>query len=408
MTALNEPPGIGRVGSRGQVLPLTLLILLPLVFFIAANGERWIFGIEKIRNQKEADSLVLILANQNARALNSIAALNQALGIAKERAYAMAVALVTLKACAVLTLGTSPCLTALIRLEKEAGPFFKKLKSLVIVLAQKQDMTKAWVEKTLSQMIDVYNLSQKNQKMAFAYHKISGLPIRRPEANNDLIEVDQFSQGNDLLRCNVQQMRSFHEFETWRNDGFSKMDKNDSLVTDYLPTQKGKRKIVVSKSFLEVQSIKREKLYFESGVYRSYVFASATFQKCESFHDILESLLGKEFIPIKIPPPYMLEKQFFEGGNRVSLAQVSKSQETAFDSFLKLKWVEPYSRPQLWALTEAEIEGGNLDKMEFQASLSKLTLEGDLWRSIEAKQRHLHAHGFETPPFTNFQSDLAH
>lgn len=255
---------------KGQILPIASILLSLFILALNGYGSRWIRSIEKVQQQSEVDALVLSILNQPTRALNAIAALNQGLEIVKERGHAIAIALITLKACAALTVGTSPCLIAYLGLRKDAGPFFRKLQKLANELAKQQNQIKAWAEETSSHHIRMFNGKHQGEKI---------LTLR-----------------------------------SWTKN----------------PTE----------------------------------FPLLIQRATPSTFDFIS-------LPIQVPPPYVLQKSFFHGGNQLQLALKTRLQATPFQDRLRISTFSKNTPPTFLSISSGKIEGSNLGKMHFFPTLSK-------------------------------------
>jgi hypothetical protein len=65
---------------------------------------------------------------------------------------------------------------------------------------------------------------------------------------------------------------------------------------------------------------------------------------------------------------------------------VSKVSSEAFANLLPLRDRHALRPPAVWAVTEARIDGDDLMKMEFSASLANRTKQHALWSSIRTRQ----------------------
>jgi hypothetical protein len=142
-----------RKKCAAQIVPLLCVLLPFLIVFVGANFHRTLFGLEKIQRQRVVDLLALEGATQQARALNAIAALNEALKIILRRAQAYAGALTALAACASATFFVSPCTPALKRLGKKAPEFFRKVDRLASIIGDWQDELADWASRAPEQAV---------------------------------------------------------------------------------------------------------------------------------------------------------------------------------------------------------------------------------------------------------------
>ena len=127
--------------SRGQALPMLLIVLPILLAFWGLTLQEGFLAAEKIRLQRRADEAALLLANDHARALNGIAMLNQGLAIVRRRVRLMHATWISLTACSAFNPG---CAKALSRLAPKLRPFYRKSEKLGQALAQKQDQLARW------------------------------------------------------------------------------------------------------------------------------------------------------------------------------------------------------------------------------------------------------------------------
>jgi len=385
----NPYRSVGKTSlEKGQILPLALVLLPVLIVFVGANGYRWHGGIQKIKYQRQADALVLLALNEQARAYNAIAALNEGLQITLERAYAMGVALVTLKACAALTLGTSPCLTALIRLESQAIPFFKKVNRLAKLLADQQDVLKSWAAKAPQKIVATYNI--KNNINNHSTQKAilftpAHLPIRRftkHEIKSNGVEQSGFGNGSDLLRCNENKFSTYSSFHQARLTGSFYLKKHDTLTITYQSSNSGIPKLFHPKTSFEIRAFQRNRWINEHGQTQLFKFDTSVLRKCESFKDLLLRLNNYIPLPIQIPPPYVLDEKYFQDGNQMKIVLQSKDPENPFMPFLSQKGSSLKTSNKFWSVSQAKLKGHDLEKMDFSAHLSSfsgLKTFSDLW-----------------------------
>lgn len=398
---------------RGQVFPIVVLFLFVFVFFIGANAARSVSGIRKIENQREADAFVMGVVNEQVRALNAIAALNEGLRIALTRGYAVGVALLTLKACTLLLFPSPYCAPALARLGVKAVPFFQNLSKLGEELAKEQDQIARWAAERPPEIAGLFNLVRVGKEQIFLFPErteTSGdvrstrLPIRRRGAEDfggmgANTEEIGLASGGDLKKCDRFLFDTYQSFHNARRSGRLGLGRRDSLTVEYADPETGFRKAVRPRTTLEIAGIGPNR--------SSYEFQNAVLLKCQSLHDLLSGF-GFDGI-VKIPSPYMLESRFFEGENRIGLARVTKGRKVDLDPLLKRTAGEEEKRPEFWALSEAEIDGGDLSKMDFRAVLSALHLDSEVWNVVEAEIPRLLVQGFEFPPRReDFHASLAH
>jgi len=348
-----------RISSSGQILPITLFMIPILLFFITANGERLFRTNEKVQNQRKADALLLHVATQQARALNAVAALNQGLQIAKERAYILAAAITSLGLCAALTLFASPCTRALASLSKSAPTFFKKLMKLGREMARSQDELLQWAEKIPKQTISFSNLLSRGNAWAVVTPSRI-LAHRSSTLLRGNFERQAFFEGKDLKRCHKQTLgRS--EYDSLEKLTIGKHDELNVTYSSWGDPNRTKR----------LNHADGRELY-NDGLHWSY--QSATFRKCESFNDLLQKMNNGEPLRFYLPPPYVL-KTSFNANQRIAIARMSHQNSP----FPRIKNPVPS-----WSFSEARPVGSTLSKMKFTSVLTKVTLVRRIYDEIDS------------------------
>ncbi|MFH1262401.1 MAG: hypothetical protein V1495_03015 [Pseudomonadota bacterium] len=400
-----------RNRRSGQVFPLFALLLTPLILFVGANADRLSSGIAKIRNQRETDSVALTIANERARALNAIAALNQGLKIASDRGYAVAVALLTLEACTMMLFSSPLCGPALTKLSAKAVPFYRKLEKLGRILRRQQEEILIWADARPREIETRFNLSHVGKAQLFPYAP-GPLPVRRSEAPpagppGELSSADDFSSGREVRKCSVTRFNTYSDFRTAIERDAFRLGRHDSAVIDYRNPRSGTRRQFQAETPTALLGVRPTRCFPGNAPGDCAQFQNATLFRCRSVYDLLGHLGLAS--PVKIPEPLQLEDRFFSDGNRLAVARGTKNRNRAFDPLLRRRVGERISRPDLWALSETEIAGGDLAKMEFRPLLTSIHLDRPLWLRVQAKTVSLVAQGFALPvPWERFGGALAH
>ncbi len=390
----------------GQALPIIALAIAVVLSLTALHTEKWFTGVEKMKRQRQADQDVMALANQQARALNAIAALNQGLRIALKRGYAVGAAILALSACSFFYL---PCSAALTELSLQAIPFYRKLNQLGAILAQQQDEIANWAAVAPARMIYVSNLTDLSQ-WSFLFPGSSQPPvglgstrlrIRRygSEAFSQLgasPEEVEFAGKQDMVRCESHTFNRFLEFDQKAKRGSFDLGKNNQIEIEYVSSHGTSKKTFKPKNRSELSSYRKSRQ--SSG--KRLVFSRARYRKCESLKDVL--LKFASVVPVlNLPPPYILDATFFSDGNRFGLAQAGKREK-----LITQKWpMSPSAgqrEPTLWVLSEAEIRGSDLSQMNFEPALVPTTLGEDLHNKIQKQFLGLAARQFDVPSAEEF------
>ena len=391
--------------STGQIFPTVALLLFAFLFFVGANLKRSIGGVAKIENQREADGMVLVIANEQARALNAIAALNEGLRIALERGYAVGVALLTLKACTMAIFSAPYCAPALSRLGAKAVPFYRNLSKLGDDLARMQDEIADWGAKRPLRMVEVFNYtpSQFGEAQLFLFPERvaqARLSIRREGSDGFAAmgaSADEvgLAEGRDLKKCERLIYETYSQFDRARKGGRIRLGRNDSLTVEYANPANGFRQTIEVKTAIDLHGV-------SASLNGRYDFQSATNLKCESLQDLLSGFGLAS--PIRIPPPYGLEASYFRGKNRLALARVMKNpparipQRESLNALLRERGDQRVVYLDSWAISEAEITGGDLTQMGFRAALRSMSLDHDLWDVVRRGTPRLVTQGFSPPP----------
>lgn len=395
-----------RAASSGQILPLTAIILFGLVFFIGANALRSLTGIQKIENQREADLFVLSLSNEQARALNGIAALNQGLEIAVQRGYAIGIALLTLEACAMAVFSAPICAPALARLGAKAVPFYRKLAKLGKALAKMQDQIAEWGSGRPVEMLFLFNHTPANlgNVQVFLFpEEARKLPIRREERRPS--DEGDWADGNDLKKCERYRFETYFRFDRARQVGHIHLGQNDSLSVEYANQSTGFREQVDVDSGLALLRLRRTR--------GESFFQNATYLQCQSLQDLLSGFGLRD--AIQIPPPYHLTDDFFQNGGRLTISRVMKTpsrqvgRQEDLDRLLCDDGQECINHPDIWSIAESEVDGADLTEMEFRPILRSITHDEELWQSLRQKMGRLFIQGFDQPPdWRDERAHLAH
>ncbi len=361
--------------SSGQILPILCVLLPVLLLFVGANIHRTLFGIEKIRRQRSVDLLVLQGATQQARALNAVAALNQALKIILRRAYAYAGALTALSLCASASFGISPCTAPLMHLGKKAPKFFKGVNDLASLIGRWQDDLVQWAQEAPEQTIRL-DLLVANPAADFRItpapprlrvHRLGSTGFGSLGAGS---EETGLASGGDLLRCSENRIERA-DFDALRSGRMtSGLDANDSVSIHLSASDGGTKR--------ETKTVPQEKEFWEGNT--QWQFDYAVVRRCESFREILSRF--NEGLPVDfgIPQPYVLDDEF-ETQQHLALSTTmpgpSQDPDLPADILLaKRQEILPISALRE-GVAEARILGTDLNEMEFVPSLARVTEVGD-------------------------------
>lgn len=376
--------------QRGQILPLVAVILIPLSILVATNGERLWRGTEKIRDQKELDSISLQASTQQARALNAIAALNQALNIAARRAQIVAGSLLFLSGCASASFGLNvPCNNALLSLTRDAVPFYKNLQSLGQQIQRWQDTLSEWggraprqfiLTESLGSILDVtYYLDPDGRWGGPA----GRLWVRRAGSYSE----NSVANGSDLLDCKTVTYSASQIQSSRLNGTIAPLGRHDSGVGHYRSGGQTSDKNLTGLSDSDLRNTAEG----------SWTLESVDVSRCSSFHDILSNAgFGNSLFGL--PAPMVIEANF-ENRQTLLLASSRAVERPVLGRVLKTQTQSLEGPPRQWSLSEVGVRGSDLDEMNFRSDLRPLQRHMTAWNRFP---------GFNKPALEEFSSDLSH
>ena len=176
----------------GQILPLSLSLLVLGMTVVFHHGFLWFESISKMKLQRTADTQVLTSVNNVARSLNAIAGINEGLEIVRTRVIIFTLTLHSLRACAAITLGASPCFSAWRKLEQSSHLFFKRINRLSSILADQQDQIASWGRLSLYEgTTKRFDISSSRDHISWIYppkEKFNKLPIYRDQKINSVYQ----------------------------------------------------------------------------------------------------------------------------------------------------------------------------------------------------------------------------
>ncbi len=326
--------------QRGQALPITLVLMSILVCMIAMGGERTFLYIQKVREQRKADAMAVMAANQQARALNAIAGLNKGLRIVRRNAYIVGLVTVALDACALacfFTLVTCPCLRPAIRLSWKMREFVPKINQLGEEIANAQDRILKWAKIAPERTILFSNILHEGGAWNYLVEKnvdLGGSPralhLFRPGADdleallqaeeNANEEAIRVANGGDISQCTDFTLRNNRDYVAFAREF---RPERDSFFLRY---QAGGQGVLETTEIVPTRN-------FE-GNPPSYRVIEGSGQRCTRFSDIVRRNGGSSFV-FHIPAPYILLPSFNEE-QHIAIARQSRSRFTeVFDEYLE-------------------------------------------------------------------------
>lgn len=332
----------------GQFLPLTVMflpVMILLYFYLFDEGHG---SYQHIQQQKKVDTYAYHLANDQARALNAVAALNEALETAHKRAVLMATVIAGLTACSPFN---PACARALSRLMPKVKPFYDKLEKLGASLAKQQDEILEWAHLSQLSSLGYFNFQQPG--LTFALEPSVQKPLREWLFRGE----SKASKLHQLVECRYHTTRSPTHASTLvglsdANQAEAQYRESTSgLVQTMVLDSNRKGSIPTSISSLVGQE------------HNTFQFIYATVRVCAKFGSILEKMqLNSMF---NLPAVYVFSNSYFSKGNRIGLFAIS-SLRGLTPSILG-KGTKAYA---METSSYAEILGADLMKMEFEAKLS--------------------------------------
>ena len=226
-------------------------------------------------------------------------ALNQGLTIARDRGYAVAIALLTLQACTMLIIPPPPCVTGLARLGAKAVPFFKKLSKLERSWPTNRTKLPCGLRSGPWRSLEfsTFPISERmlflfpNQANTSSTKRSLRLPIRREgsksSSDSDLSSPEALGDGQDLKKCNVSHFDTYQDFKKARDAGRITLGKNDSLTVEYGSSETSSRQTLHLKTSIDIKTIGPVRYFSTTGSSMLYDFQNAVLDRCQSFYDIL-------------------------------------------------------------------------------------------------------------------------
>jgi hypothetical protein len=355
--------------DRGQILPVFCILFAVILFFVAANFQRSRLQIDKIQRQKEADALALRIANEQARALNSVAALNEGLTVLLHRAYLYAVGTTAICAIAARELFLGSFGRACRSLVKDADPFYDAISDMGEKIAEWQDEIVRWGGKAPKDMTSftwnpwatvlavkrISFVGEGEGSRRLLIHRGGQEEYKKRGANS---EEAGMANGGDVRSCRTQQLdRS--QFASLKNIRVNK-DIGESLVLHFMSSMGDpyNTEEVPDKQTMQIGPT-------------NYTFTGATLVRCTS----LKSLMGGG-LRFSLPRPYVIEPNFWKD-QHVTLVVKSHKRPTDINRlFEKKNKQNKYSISPFVTYAQAKVIGGNSDNfedMDFEAVLSKVT-----------------------------------
>lgn len=374
--------------NSGQILPITVVTIFALILFVGTNGERLLTGIRKSERQREADTLAMIAVNEQARALNAIASLNDGLDTVLDRAYIFAAGALAAAVSCIVALGTPPYCS---RLAEETPKFFLNIHKIGSVIKSQQDQLRDWAALAPTRAVQRWNAENlaknlasgnglSNMTWAFAYPEAkqvppemklaSALPISRGGSNAfknlSSDEAKRLADGDDMIRCDEDWTKKtpYKPVEEAPNEiaaiRASEGGKNAKIRIEYRPSEWANKS---EWRYADPPAVSQM-----GGLYYNHIEFKRCLSLKEKFH--LPSL--------GLPKPYVLDTPDI----RVTIAIVSLPETTPFKDFVShdhFVWNQPSTwsdifstlRPALWTISEARIDGSNMKEMGFQAQLAE-------------------------------------
>ncbi len=363
--------------NRAQILPFCLLLVCIVVSIIFSNFEIGYSQYRKVENQKNLDADLLILANQYARAYNSIAALNEGLSIAANRAYMVAEVYTALGVCSALLV--KPCIDAFEKLSKTLPGFYDHLQKLGARMASDQDQIAKW-------MVDTQCTSILNSKIRFdKFHLYPGfpctgvdiqtsLPFFRP--NSPSSEIDP----QNVKKCRTKKVSSYSQFKIQmdvlqNNPLANAADIEIQYVSDHT------RKIHYEnpRNVIEANILPFTITQKEGNRFAVYRFSMAEIHFCKQFSSLLQKITGKLPALFHIPSPMVFKNEFFEDKNKIiGIAAIKNN--SVFETYHPEDNTHPSS--DVWSISEVKLEGNDLQKMDFKPYLHAISLDQKLWSEL--------------------------
>lgn len=363
--------------NRAQILPFCMLLVCIVVSILFSNFEIGYSQYRKVENQKNLDADLLILANQYARAYNSIAALNEGLSIAANRAYMVAEVYTALGVCSALLV--KPCIDAFEKLSKTLPDFYDHLQKLGAGMASDQDQIAKW-------MVDTHCTSILNSKIRFdkfhlypefPCHDVdiqTSLPFFRPNTASG--ETD----AQNVKKCRTKKMSSYSQFkihlDVLQNDPLSNAS---DIEIQYVSDHTRKTHYENPRNVIEANVLPFTITQKEGDRFVPYRFSTAEIHFCKEFSSLFQKITGKLPALFRIPSPMIFKNEFFEEKNKI-IAIAAMKNNSVFEAYHPEDQINPSSH--VWSISEVKLEGDDLQKMDFKPYLHAISLDQKLWSEL--------------------------
>ena len=329
----------------------------------------------KVQHQKDLDGIALEYGTQFARGLNTLAALNQALSIAKQRAYLMAATYTSLAACS----PTPICIRALSRLTPKIKPFFRKIRNLGENLRDKQEQIMTWMIQVQCQ----FSQRGSNRFEAFRFYpNFCGQPVE------NLPFTRLASKDIDVVRCKDQKFHHFFRFKSAasRKSLHGRIVSNE-IIVEYTNSTNDTSYFIKPTTNWEVQKLSP---YLQKDRHR-YIFSQGKIKVCKKFSNLWKKIEKSLPLGFQLPEPLELTKKFFNEQNK-----------TLFLASTNRIYFDEKEEKSLWGLSEIKVKGENLSKMKFASFLHSISLEKQLWKKLNSDFRH------NWPNLSSFENEIYH
>ncbi|MEZ4704184.1 MAG: hypothetical protein R3A11_03140 [Bdellovibrionota bacterium] len=370
--------------QSGQILIVCLLLLVFLLSMFLTSFQQGIDAWTKIRLQKETDQMAMQFLQEEAQILNGIAIYNQTLRTIETRLLLIEAMVAAIGLCAMgAGVWVAPhCVRLLTRIGNRLPSFYKKIRTLITLTAQKQDLLVGWYSQkrcmsNLNWRLGIQNL--KNiQSFSYAYPNLNCKTGLSPQ-DAPMVRMNEKNVQMGLTRkCKNYREKSILSVKELASSPY--FDFSSSEIKAMYQSRTKQRHYIDLHDKKDLQTLEatitvNHELYF---------WDHALIQNCYSIKRASKKVPSLASMIITIPRPYVFTQKYLTHYSTIqflhSLPRKRISDFISLDLFSS-----SHSEPKnMWGFSQAGIKHNDLQVPYFEASLEGIGNAQDFYQNLQA------------------------